>query len=143
MAKSNEILEKKISYDSVDDKDIFYIIDIVRNGIKYDTFSNLLQNIPLNLSEWSYILHLSERTIQRYKRERRTFNLPQSERIIQIFHLYQLGINVFGNKSKFNMWIESENLALGKVKPKELLDNTFGINMLKDELIRIQQGILA
>ena len=57
--------------------------------------------------------------------------------------LYKKGTEVFGTKEKFNSWIETENLALGKIKPKQLLDNTFGINLLKDELTRIEYGVLA
>ena len=57
--------------------------------------------------------------------------------------IYKLGVNVFGDKEKFISWSETKNLALGGVKPKELLDNTFGISLLKDELTRIEHGILA
>jgi uncharacterized protein (DUF2384 family) len=65
------------------------------------------------------------------------------ENIIQISELYNLGIEVFGDKDKFNIWLETQNLALGGIRPKELLDNSFGIGLLKDELLRIEQGILA
>ena len=86
---------------------------------------------------------MSERTMQRYKKEKKTFDPIYSEKILEVMLLYKLGINVFGNKEKFISWIETKNLALGGVKPKELLDNTFGISLLKDELTRIEHGILA
>ena len=57
--------------------------------------------------------------------------------------LFQKGIEVFGNASKFITWIDSKNIALGGIKPKNLLDNAFGINLIKDELIKIEHGILA
>jgi uncharacterized protein (DUF2384 family) len=50
---------------------------------------------------------------------------------------------VFGDKERFNVWLNATNIALGNVKPKDLLDNTFGISLLKDELGRIEHGILA
>ena len=57
--------------------------------------------------------------------------------------LYNLGTEIFGDKVKFDSWLESDNIALGGQKPKAFLDNTFGIGLLKDELIRIEQGVLA
>ncbi|MCH8317933.1 MAG: DUF2384 domain-containing protein [Bacteroidetes bacterium] len=54
-----------------------------------------------------------------------------------------LGLDVFVDSQKFNTWLESQNIALGGIKPKDLLDNTFGINMIKDELSRIEHGVLA
>ena len=67
----------------------------------------------------------------------------QSEKILEIVLIYKKGIDVFGNAEKFNSWLETENLALGKNKPKSFLDSSFGINLLKDELTRIEYGILA
>jgi putative toxin-antitoxin system antitoxin component (TIGR02293 family) len=143
MTKMADILDKKMSYNSVDDKDIMFLIEAVRKGIKFSFFANITKNSPFSLFEWSNFLHLSERSMQRYKREKRTFDSLQSEKILQITLLYRMGTDVFGNEEKFNSWLKTENLALGKIKPKELLDNTFGINMLQDELTRIEHGVLA
>jgi len=143
MGKAIEIKEKQISYNSVDDKDILVLIQYVKNGFRFSSFTSLAKNIPFSLNEWSYFLNMSERTMQRYKKEKKTFDPIYSEKILEVMLLYKLGVNVFGNKEKFITWIETKNLALGGVKPKELLDNTFGISFLKDELIRIEHGILA
>ena len=143
MGKAIEIKEKQISYNSVDDKDILVLIRYVKNGFRFNSFASLVKNIPFSLNEWSYFLNMSERTMQRYKKEKKTFDPIYSEKILEVMLLYKLGINVFGNKEKFISWIETKNLVLGGVKPKELLDNTFGISLLKDELTRIEHGILA
>ena len=140
---SLNILNKKISYDSVDDKDVLLIINRIRQGIEYSLFISIANKSPLSMQEWSNFLHISERTLQRYKKEKRTFDTLQSERILQIVLLIGLGIDVFGTEEKFNNWLETENLALGKINPKELLDNAFGISLLKDELNRIGHGVLA
>lgn len=62
---------------------------------------------------------------------------------LEIALLYLKGLDVFVDSQKFNTWLESQNIALGGIKPKDLLDNTFGINMIKDELSRIEHGVLA
>jgi putative toxin-antitoxin system antitoxin component (TIGR02293 family) len=141
--KTIDIFDPEISYSSIDDKNIMSLIEMVRQGIKSSIFFNFVNKSPFSLTEWSVFLHISERTMHRYQKEKRTFDSLQSEKILEIALLYKKGIEVFGNSDKFNVWLESENLALGKVRPKKMFDSTFGIHLLKDELTRIEYGILA
>lgn len=143
MSKAIEITDRNISYNLTDDKDILYLISLVRQGIKFTVFFAMAEKSPFSLNEWSSFLHISERTMQRYKREKKTFDPIYAQRILEITMLYQFGIDVFGTNEKFNNWLEATNLVLGGIKPKEFLDNSFGINLLKDELTRIEQGVLA
>ena len=136
-------LSNQFSLGSIDDKDIYRLIDMVRQGIKFSSFTNLVGKSPFSINEWSNFLHLSERTMQRYKKEKATFGNIHSEKILQLTLLFKLGAEVFDNKEQFNVWLETDNVALGKIKPKELLDNSFGIDMIKDELLRIEHGVLA
>jgi putative toxin-antitoxin system antitoxin component (TIGR02293 family) len=57
--------------------------------------------------------------------------------------LYEYGIEVFGDRDNFNIWLNSRSIALGGRSPKELLDTKFGIDLVKDELGRIEHGVLA
>lgn len=134
---------QKLNYDAVDDRDIFLLIKKSRAGMKYATFQKLSKNIPLKPVEWSRVLHLSERTLQRYKKEKLSFAPLYSEKIIEIQLLFNKGTDVFGNGEKFYKWLTSKNIALGGISPVSLLDNTFGIMMIKDEITQIEHGILA
>lgn len=134
---------QKLNYDAVDDKDIFLLIKKSREGMKYSAFQKINKHIPLKLVEWSKVLHLSERTMQRYKKEKLSFAPLYSEKIIEIQLLFSKGTDVFGNGDKFYNWLNSKNIALGGIIPVSLLDNTFGILMVKDEITRIEHGILA
>jgi len=138
-----EITDPLIAYGSTDDVNVFSLIEMIRNGIKFPAFSLFASRSPFSLAEWSSFLHISDRTMQRYKKENGTFDSLQSEKIVEIALLHNKGTSVFGGSQKFNNWLDTENLALGKIKPKLLLDNTFGIGLLKDELTRIEYGILA
>ncbi|MEN8117801.1 MAG: antitoxin Xre/MbcA/ParS toxin-binding domain-containing protein [Bacteroidota bacterium] len=133
----------KLDYNSVDDRDILFLIKKSREGMKYTVFNNLQKNISLKSVEWSKILHLSERTLQRYKKEKINFGPLYSERILEIQLLFNKGTEVFGDKSNFQKWLNSKNISLGGIEPISLLDNTFGIMLVKDELTRIEHGILA
>lgn len=143
MAKAIHILDKNINYNSVDDRDILDIIRISRKGLEYNFFIEIFNTMSFKISEWSEFLHLSERTMQRYEKEKKAFDAIYAERIIQVMLINKYGVEVFGNKEKFNTWLETPNMALGKIKPKSLLDNSFGIDLLKSELMRIEHGILA
>lgn len=117
--------------------------EAVKKGVKYAQFKKLAEEIPFTAGDWSTVLNLTERTMQRYKNEQRTFDPIYSDRILQIAILYSLGNEVFGDKANFDTWIETKNVALGGERPKDLLDNTFGISLVRDELLRIENGILA
>lgn len=139
----NILEENKITYGSVDDRDIFRLIDAIRAGIRFPVFASIAKQSSFSMNEWSGFLHLSERTMQRYQKEKKTFDPLSSEKILEILLLTRLGVEVFGNTEKFTSWLETNNLVLGSKKPKEFLDNTFGISLLKDELNRIAHGVLA
>jgi putative toxin-antitoxin system antitoxin component (TIGR02293 family) len=135
---------KDVSYQSIDDRGILKLIDQVRKGISSDLFYNsILHAFSFSLSDWANYLHLSERTMQRYRMEKKNFEPIQSERILELTMLYNYGIQVFGTQTDFDTWLESKNVALGGIKPKNLLDTSYGISLLKDELTRIEHGILA
>jgi len=142
MAKTLSLLPD-FSMGNIDDNTILNVIREVRKGIAYNSFTNAVKNVPLTLKEWSGILDLSERTLQRYKKDKRAFDTLQSEKIVQVTLLIRYGRDVFGDENKFNLWLNTENLSIASVKPKELLDSSFGIDLLKDELTRIENGILA
>ncbi|WP_242919202.1 type II RES/Xre toxin-antitoxin system antitoxin [Pontibacter liquoris] len=133
----------EFDYRQLDDSDVYKLISTVREGIKYSLFQRIADMSPFSTAEWSTYLHLSERTFQRYKKEKRTFDPLQSEKILEITLLYNKGVEVFGDKANYDAWLEATNVALGGIKPKELLDSSFGIGLLRDELIRIEHGVLA
>src|ERR1035437_1700934 len=110
-----------------------YLINATRQGIPFHTFTKMTENSPFSLDDWSAFLHLSERTMQRYKKEKKAFDPIHSEKILEISMLYNRGSEVFGNNEKFNNWLDAKSIALGGIKPKDLLDSTFGIGLLKNE----------
>lgn len=141
--KTKEYKTEEETPNTLNEPDAVYLIDTMRKGIAYNTFNKIAEASPFGLDEWSAFLHLSERTMQRYKKEKKAFDPIHSEKILEINLLFNKGTAVFGDVTKFNIWLNSNNVALGNIKPKELLDSTFGINLLRDELTHIEHGILA
>lgn len=143
MSDPNHEFLLKEPYASLYQLDTSSIIRTVREGIAFDFFRSLTSFIPFSTEDWSRILHLTERSLQRYKKENKTFDSLQSEKILQVMLLYKKGITVFGTKALFDQWLDTLSPALGHIKPKDLLDSTFGIEMIQDELTRIEHGVLA
>jgi putative toxin-antitoxin system antitoxin component (TIGR02293 family) len=125
------------------DEDEINLTNRVREGVPFNYFTTLSNYIHLSMEEWADFLHLSERTIQRYKKEGKTFDPIYSEKIVIIELLYKKGIDVFGIEDNFYTWMDTKSVALGGVRPKDMLDTAFGITMVYDELGRIEHGIFA
>lgn len=125
------------------DKSLAELIKIVRSGITFDRFHALSEKLPFSMTDWSGFLNLSDRTIQRYKKDKKKFDPVHTEKILEIVMLYYKGIEVFGDPEKFDAWLNLKNVATGGVKPIQLMDSSFGIRLINDELIRIENGILA
>ncbi len=139
----DEVNENTVTYALSDDRSILSLIETIRKGLKYFSFDRIVENGPFSIQEWSNYLHLSERTMQRYKKEKKDFDAVQSERIVEIVMLYNKGKELFGDRKKLDAWLETPNIALGGSPPKNFLDSSFGIQLVKDELLRIEQGVLA
>lgn len=131
------------AYNITDDRGIYSVIDSVNRGISFANFEKIIKKYSFTLQNWAEFLHVSTKTLSRYQKESKTFDALQSERILQIEMLHQRGEEVFGSKENFAIWLAAENLALGKRVPKDLLKNSFGIQLLMDELTRIEHGVLA
>jgi putative toxin-antitoxin system antitoxin component (TIGR02293 family) len=138
-----KIFEPDAAYLNPEDYSIFSFIDMIRKGVTFSAFSGFAKRIPFSMQEWASFLHISERTLQRYQQDKRRFDALQSEKIIEIALFYKKGIQVLGTKENLNTWLNTTNLVLGKVQPKALLDSSFGIRLLQDELSRIEHGIFA
>lgn len=121
----------------------FDMIKLVREGISYNDFLNLFANEPFTEKEWANYLGISTRTLDRYRNGSKNFPSKQSERIIEIKRLLNHGESVFEDWENFMYWISANNIPMGGVSPKELLDTTMGINMVHDQLGRIEHGIFA
>ena len=64
-------------FNTLNDQNINYLMDTIRKGVDFSFFKNILSNSPFSLSEWSKFLHLSERTMQRYKKDQKPFDALQ------------------------------------------------------------------
>lgn len=123
--------------------DPILMITLIKEGIPYSLFSLIKDTTPLSETDWAIYLDISTKSLQRYKESSRRFKPMQSEKIIEMAEVTSIGVDVFGKEEKFRLWLETPNFALGRQKPKELLMDSYGKELVIGELIRINHGILV
>jgi len=117
-------------------------IPLIKKGIPRKSLDYLMLNTGLSAPEIASIIHTSDRTLRRYKPSK-LLNPEQSERVVELARLYSRGEEVFGGLDRFKEWMGSTVMSLGNKIPKNFLDTSLGIELLMDELGRIEHGIFA
>ena len=109
----------------------------------FNDFKKIASKTDFTQKEWSEILHISERTLQRYAKDNSAFSFGVADRILQIDKVLKRGFEVFGSHQKFLLWIrENPSMLEGRLSLHSLA-NFEGINNVLTQLGRIEHGILA
>jgi len=109
----------------------------------FEEFKKVADKTPFTLAEWAGILHVSERTLQRYAKNNGKFAPINAERFHQINHVLSRGKKVFGKTAFFYEWIHSNPPTLEGQISFSSLTNFDGIQRILTQLGRIENGILA
>ncbi|MBX2907005.1 MAG: DUF2384 domain-containing protein [Taibaiella sp.] len=118
------------------------LISVIRSGIPRAAMDHMMEIADISLVEMAAIIHTSDRTLRRYTAAQK-LSQEQSERMVELARLYSRGEQVLGSLPEFREWMNTRLLAFGDKRPKEFLDTSLGINMIMDELGRIEHGIFA
>ena len=109
----------------------------------FNQFKKVASKTDFTQKEWAELLHISERTLQRYSKDNSTFSFSVADRILQIDKVFERGREVFGSYSKFNLWLRDDPYMLEGRLSLHALASFEGINNLLTQLGRIEHGILA
>lgn len=109
----------------------------------YSEFKKIADKTPFTQAEWAAILHVSERTLQRYAKANGVFAPINAERAVQIAQLLTRAKEVFGDISKFYHWIKRNPYMLEGNLSMQSLTTHDGINKVLTQLGRIEHGLFA
>ncbi len=115
----------------------------ITKEINYKEFLKIADKVPFTQKEWSDILHISERTLQRYAKDNGVFNFSVADRILQIDKVIKKGFEVFGSIQKFISWIRDNPYTLEGRLSLHSLASIEGIQRVLTQLGRIEHGIFA
>ncbi len=124
-------------------KNDFDLVNIIRNGLQYQSIARLSKILNIDRKELSEYLHVSERTIARYEKSKKKIPAELGDRIIQILKVYMRALDVFEDKTAALEWLKHENQALKNTAPIKLLDTSTGIDMVFKTLGRMEHGIFS
>ncbi|TVQ01699.1 MAG: DUF2384 domain-containing protein [Balneolaceae bacterium] len=134
--------EVAIRYE-VDETNTFAIINSAQLGIAVSAFQDLLEVTGLSRDELAGLLGVSYKTIQRYQKEEKKMNAQNSEQLLKMIVLYQKAEEVFGDIDSFDRWLRKPAAGLGNQVPLSFMKTSGGIDLIHDELQRIEHGALA
>ncbi|MBN8835336.1 MAG: hypothetical protein ABS68_11635 [Niastella sp. SCN 39-18] len=109
----------------------------------YHDFKRIADKVNFTQAEWSAILHLSERTLQRYAKSNNNFAPMNAERALQMAALLKKGKEVLGSEEKFYQWLKREPYSLEGNLSMESLTTAAGITQVFTQLGRIEHGLFT
>lgn len=115
------------------------LINRIRSGVKKTDWKDLIASIGSTEKEFENILPSSISSMQK----KAVYSRETSERIYELARLFGLGFEVFDTKEAFKQWLMTPSRALGDKIPFELLDNSFGFELVEKEIIRIQHNVYS
>lgn len=115
------------------------VIDRIRKGVKKSDWKQLIQATGSTEKEFEHILPGSISSMQKKK----VYGKETSERIYELARLFGLGHEVFDTKENFKKWLLTPSKTLGDKIPFDLLDSSFGFEMVENEIIRIQYNVYS
>jgi len=138
-AKSRSMLKQY--EDHLEDR--LRLVEDAGAGVPAGAVYELMETTHLNKDFFAGILNISTKTLDRYKQRAKLLSPVGSEMVLKLYSLYKKGEELFGNQTEFRKWIEEPAYGLGNKIPKTLLQTPAGIDLIMDELTRIEFGDLA
>jgi DNA-binding transcriptional regulator YiaG len=142
-------MKREINYTYPLEQDDLETMVLEEPSVLYETdvtfsmqrFHELETKLGFSQAEWSEILHLSLRTLQRYLKDSSPFEGLQAELLYQIKRLTDAGLLQFSSPEGFVRWIRTEKEVLGKRLGFTSLKSITGVRLLRDELARMAEGV--
>lgn len=117
-------------------------LNAIKHGLEAHAINDLIEITGATQMDIAQILDLTEPTLRKHIKAGKELNTGLSEHILQIFELFDKGMDTFGSLQEFKNWLPQHNIGIN-AKPIELLDTITGINIVMNELQRIDHGIFA
>jgi putative toxin-antitoxin system antitoxin component (TIGR02293 family) len=118
------------------------VLPIVKD-FTYSEFKKIADKAPFTQAEWAAILHVSERTLQRYAKDNSSFAPMNAERALQIDKVLKEAKVTFGKVENFYTWIKRGPYMLEGNLSFDSLTSYSGIEKVLTQLGRIQHGLFA
>lgn len=89
------------------------------------------------------VIELNPKTIHKYQVQRIKFSPAKSELMLKLVSLYRKGTDTFGARESFLSWLSKPAYGIDNRIPLHLIKTSDGIDLISEELDRIQYGDIA
>ena len=114
----------------------------IRQGLQPGALTTLLQVTGVTQIDIARWLDITEPTLRKHIQSSKGLNPGLSEHILQLFELFDKGLDTFGTLDEFKSWLRHYNIGIDAT-PIDMLDTITGISIVMSELIRIDYGVTA
>jgi putative toxin-antitoxin system antitoxin component (TIGR02293 family) len=116
------------------------MVDLIEQGLTKEAAMHLAKALSITNKRLAELLPISKRTLERYHATKH-LDRATSQQLISLARLTARGFEVFGDPHKFVEWMNAPCTAFGERAPISLIATQVGIDMVLDELGRIEHGI--
>lgn len=117
-------------------------LSVIKGGLSSSSLQDLLDISGSTRFDIARKLDLTEPTLRKHLSASKALSTSLSEHVLFLLELYDKGVDTFGSIDEFKNWLLQHNIGID-AKPNDLLDSITGINIVMNELNRIDHGILA
>jgi putative toxin-antitoxin system antitoxin component (TIGR02293 family) len=126
-------------FKNLDLQSAFDLVISARKGIKPKLFYDFADTINMPEKRLALLINISSRTVHNYLEQQKPLDPVQSEHLLKLIALYKNGEDLFGNVAEFNDWLEKP-FWNSKEKPSGWLTTPGGVDLVRDELLRLSHG---
>ena len=114
-----------------------------KKGLNASSAIDFLSLSGFTQDEFQETFKTTVKTIQNHVNRDLTLDAALSEKLLKSFALFDKGTCIFGSAKSFHQWLGTPAYGLGNQLPFDLMDTITGIQLIEEELIRIEFGDLA
>ena len=116
-------------------------IGLVRAGIPAVAVRSLVEKTQTSIGIVGEITRIDKSTLMRRLRSKGRLKPDESDRVLRFARAFVSAQRALGNDAR--AWLDTENRALGGIKPIELLDTDSGSRQVVDVLGRLEHGVFS
>jgi putative toxin-antitoxin system antitoxin component (TIGR02293 family) len=118
------------------------LVELGNVGITKKAVSHLANYLSLSWKQIADLLPVTERTLQRYTANQH-LNPAVSEQVLHIAEILAKGSEVFQEKEKLLLWLNTPHQVFSGHTPFAMLSSRFGAELVLEELGRIEFGVYS
>ena len=118
------------------------LVELGSIGVTKNAVSHLANYLSLSWKQVADLLPVTERTLQRYTSHQH-FNPAVSEQVLHIAKVLAKGTEVFQEKRKLLLWLNTPHKVFSGNTPFAMLGSRFGAELVLEELGRIEFGVYS